>query len=80
MSFFKTLLASMLGFFASLLLIFVIGVAVVIAIIGSAGKSDTAVASPSVLTINLGSALPEYSDTNPFSQLSSVGTVTVRTF
>ena len=79
MSFFKVLLASVLGFFTSLFLIALLSIAVIGALIaGLDHESEPVVASGTVLEIDLTKAYPEYSSVESFDDLAGEGAVTLR--
>ena len=62
MTFFKTLLATILGFFASFFLITIILIAITASFIAAAGSDDiVSIADGSLISMNLSGALPEYS-------------------
>ncbi|RBQ02979.1 signal peptide peptidase SppA [Pedobacter miscanthi] len=72
--FFKYLFASMLGFFLSMVIIFIICIIVVVGAISSIDSDKTVVVSNnSVLFLNLDQAITERTPKNPFGSLPIVG-------
>lgn len=72
--FFKYLFASMLGFFLSIVIVFVICFVVVVGLISSIDSDKTVVVSNnSVLFLNLDQAITERTPKNPFGNLPIVG-------
>ncbi|KRT15462.1 signal peptide peptidase SppA [Pedobacter ginsenosidimutans] len=72
--FFKYLFASMLGFFISIVIVFVICFVVVVGLISSIDSDKTVVVSNnSVLFLNLDQAITERTPKNPFGNLPIVG-------
>jgi len=72
--FFKYLFASMLGFFLSIVIVFLICFVVVVGIISSIDSDKTVVVSNnSVLFLNLDQAITERTPKNPFGNLPIVG-------
>ncbi|WP_426328486.1 signal peptide peptidase SppA [Pedobacter sp. R-06] len=72
--FFKYLFASMLGFFLSIIIVFVICFVVVVGLISSIDSDKTVVVSNnSVLFLNLDQAITERTPKNPFGNLPIVG-------
>lgn len=72
--FFKYLFASMLGFFLSMVIIFIICFVVVVGLISSIDSDKTVVVSNnSVLFLNLDQAITERTPKNPFGNLPIVG-------
>ncbi|WP_421943073.1 signal peptide peptidase SppA [Pedobacter sp.] len=72
--FFKFLFASMLGFFLSIAIVFVICFVVIVAAISSIDDDKTvAVGSNSVLYLNLDQAITERTPKNPFGNIPIVG-------
>lgn len=72
--FFKFLFASMLGFFLSIVIVFVICFVVIVAAISSIDDDKTvAVGSNSVLYLNLDQAITERTPKNPFGNIPIVG-------
>ncbi|MBB6240403.1 protease-4 [Pedobacter sp. AK013] len=72
--FFKYLFASMLGFFLSIVIVFIIGFVVVVGLISSIDNDKTVVVSNnSVLFLNLDQAITERTPKNPFGNLPIVG-------
>lgn len=72
--FFKYLFASMLGFFLSMVIIFIICIVVVVGAISSIDSDKTVVVSNnSVLFLNLDQAITERTPKNPFGSLPIVG-------
>jgi len=72
--FFKYLFASMLGFFLSIVIVFIICFVVVVGLISSIDSDKTVVVSNnSVLFLNLDQAITERTPKNPFGNLPIVG-------
>ncbi|ARS38962.1 signal peptide peptidase SppA [Sphingobacteriaceae bacterium GW460-11-11-14-LB5] len=72
--FFKYLFASMLGFFLSIVIVFIICFVVVVGLISSIDSDKTVVVSNnSVLFLNLDQAIMERTPKNPFGNLPIVG-------
>ncbi|WP_293306946.1 signal peptide peptidase SppA [Pedobacter sp. UBA5917] len=72
--FFKYLFASMLGFFLSMVIIFIICIVIVVGAISSIDSDKTVVVSNnSVLFLNLDQAITERTPKNPFGNLPIVG-------
>jgi len=72
--FFKYLFASMLGFFLSIVIVFIICFVVVVGLISSIDSDKTIVVSNnSVLFLNLDQAITERTPKNPFGNLPIVG-------
>ncbi|QNR85768.1 signal peptide peptidase SppA [Pedobacter riviphilus] len=72
--FFKYLFASMLGFFLSIVIVFVICFVIVVGLISSVDSDKTVVVSNnSVLFLNLDQAITERTPKNPFGNLPIVG-------
>ncbi|TBO43469.1 signal peptide peptidase SppA [Pedobacter kyonggii] len=72
--FFKYLFASMLGFFLSIVIVFVICFVVVVGLISSIDSDKTVIVSNnSVLFLNLDQAITERTPKNPFGNLPIVG-------
>ncbi|MDN3588896.1 signal peptide peptidase SppA [Pedobacter aquatilis] len=72
--FFKYLFASMLGFFLSIIIVFIICFVVIVAAISSIDDDKTvAVGSNSVLYLNLDQAITERTPKNPFGNIPIVG-------
>ncbi|WP_231489830.1 signal peptide peptidase SppA [Pedobacter sp. Leaf170] len=72
--FFKYLFASMLGFFLSIVIVFVICFVVIVAAISSIDDDKTvSVSSNSILYLNLDQAITERTPKNPFGNLPIVG-------
>ncbi|GGG93619.1 MULTISPECIES: signal peptide peptidase SppA [Pedobacter] len=72
--FFKYLFASILGFFVSLIIVFIICFVVVVGLISSIDSDKTVVVSNnSVLFLNLDQAITERTPKNPFGNLPIVG-------
>lgn len=72
--FFKYLFASMLGFFLSMVIIFIICIVIVVGAISSIDSDKTVVVSNnSVLFLNLDQAITERTPKNPFGSLPIVG-------
>ncbi|MFD2581327.1 signal peptide peptidase SppA [Pedobacter vanadiisoli] len=72
--FFKYLLASILGFFVSLIIVFIICLVVVFGLISSIDSDKTVtVSNNSVLFLNLDQAITERTPKNPFGSLPIVG-------
>jgi protease-4 len=69
-SFFKTLLATIIGFFVSLALLTLIFVSIIAAMAAGFSKEETVVDANSILTINLENGFKEREDENPFAQIS----------
>ena len=74
MTFFKTLLASALGFFLSLAIVMLLFFVSIIGFISSVGSDQApAVRSGSLLTIEFGNSLPEHSAVESFRELFGEG-------
>ena len=72
--FFKYLFASMLGFFLSMVIIFIICFVIVVGVISSIDNDKTVIVSNnSVLFLNLDQAITERTPKNPFGNLPIVG-------
>lgn len=72
--FFKYLFASMLGFFLSIIIVFIICFVVVVGLISSIDSDKTiTVSNNSVLFLNLDQAITERTPKNPFGNLPIVG-------
>jgi protease IV len=72
--FFKYLFASMLGFFLSIVIVFIICFVVVVGLISSIDSDKTVIVSNnSVLFLNLDQAITERTPKNPFGNLPIVG-------
>lgn len=72
--FFKYLFASMLGFFLSMVVIFIICFVIVVGVISSIDNDKTVIVSNnSVLFLNLDQAITERTPKNPFGNLPIVG-------
>lgn len=72
--FFKYLFASMLGFFLSMVIIFIIFFVVIVGVISSIDEDKSVtVANNSVLFLNLDQAITERTPKNPFGNLPIVG-------
>jgi len=72
--FFKYLFASMLGFFLSMIIIFIVCFVIVVGVISSINNDKTVIVSNnSVLFLNLDQAITERTPKNPFGSLPIVG-------
>ena len=68
-SFFKTLLATVVGFFVSLILLFVVFASIIAGVAGSFSKEEVTVKDNSILTIDLGGVIDEREIDNPFQEI-----------
>lgn len=68
-SFFKTLLATVVGFFVSLILLFVVFASIIAGVAGSFSKEEVTVKDNSILTIDLGGVIDEREIDNPFEEI-----------
>lgn len=72
--FFKTVFATVLGFFISIFLIFIFCAILITAIVSSIGKEkDVKITNNSVLFLNLNQAVTERTPKHPFSNLPIIG-------
>ncbi|KIA90318.1 protease IV [Pedobacter kyungheensis] len=72
--FFKYLFASMLGFFLSMIIIFIVCFVIIVGVISSIDNDKTVIVSNnSVLFLNLDQAITERTPKNPFGSLPIVG-------
>lgn len=68
-SFFKTLLATVFGFFISLFILFIVFASIIAGVAGSFSKEEVTVKENSILTIQLGNIIDEREEENPFEEL-----------
>src|SRR5688500_17421322 len=79
MSFIKVFFASVLGFFASIVLVMLLSVGILAAIIASIDSEDAPnVRSNSVLVIDLAKNYPEHDANEGFAELTGGGAISLR--